>query len=342
MAQSGVYADLRFAKVPTGRSMACQALEAALGMDEAESPYENTPPGQAPAGQDEQGGQPSPGPWRRLRSVPVGLLAACLLLLATAIALGACYWQVTRRLQEASRAHAAERGRLSEQVSVREQRLEQMDLELARAREELQRAWLEANSSQLEAQSLDVELGRTMGVLGMMEKELQDVKGKLNASESTVSSLRSCSNIDCCPSGWVLYRGKCLFISAEKKTWEDSRTECDTKISQLLITKSWSRWTVPNFLKNSDTPYWIGLYKSSYPWFEYGYGLEEEDLSEEGGTDAWIWTDGSLYERSWQWKSNGSCAIISHGSIKPAQCDGDDDVHFWICEKAPGPSSPFM
>uniref|UniRef100_A0A8C6Z1Q9 CD72 molecule n=1 Tax=Nothoprocta perdicaria TaxID=30464 RepID=A0A8C6Z1Q9_NOTPE len=310
MAQSGVYADLRFAKVPTGRSMACQALEAALGMDEAESPYENTPPGQAPAGQDEQGGQPSPGPWRRLRSVPVGLLAACLLLLATAIALGACYWQVTRRLQEASRAHAAERGRLSEQVSVREQRLEQMDLELARAREELQRAWLEANSSQLEAQSLDVELGRTMGVLGMMEKELQDVKGKLNASESTVSSLRSCSNIDCCPSGWVLYRGKCLFISAEKKTWEDSRTECDTKISQLLITKSWSRWTVPVPCAG------------------------RRGLGALGAEKAW--------KGARLWKSNGSCAIISHGSIKPAQCDGDDDVHFWICEKAPGPSSPFM
>ncbi|NXD14061.1 CD72 protein, partial [Nothocercus nigrocapillus] len=342
MAQSVVYADLRFAKVPTGRSMACQALEAALGMDEAESPYENMQPGQAPAGQDEQAARPSPGPWRRLRSIPVGLLAACLLLLAIAVALGGCYWQVTRRLQDASRAHAAERGRLSQQASVREQSLEQTRLKLAQARAELQRAWLEGNSSQVEMESLDLELDRTMGVLGTMEKELQDVKSKLNASESTVSSLRSCSNIDCCPSGWVMYRSKCLFISAEKKTWEDSKADCDMKISHLLITKSWSRWTVPNFLKNSDTPYWIGLYKSSYPWFEYGYGLEEEDPSEEGGTDAWIWIDGSLYERSWQWRSNGSCAIISHGSIKPAQCDGDDDVHFWICEKAPGPSSPFL
>lgn len=50
---------------------------------------------------------------------------------------------------------------------------------------------------------------------------------------------------DCCPSGWLLYRGKCLFISSEKKTWEDSRDECEKKYSQLLVTKSWSRWTVP-------------------------------------------------------------------------------------------------
>ena len=50
---------------------------------------------------------------------------------------------------------------------------------------------------------------------------------------------------DCCPSGWLLYRGKCLFVSTDKKTWDDSRAECEEKYSQLLITKSWSRWTLP-------------------------------------------------------------------------------------------------
>ncbi|KFV27479.1 C-type lectin domain family 17, member A, partial [Tauraco erythrolophus] len=184
------------------------------------------------------------------------------------------------------------------------------------------------------------ELGRARQELAVLEKEMQEVQGKLNNSESTVAVLRSCTAIDCCPSGWLLYRGKCLFISSEKKTWEDSRVECEKKYSQLLVTKSWSRWTVPTFLKNADISYWIGLQKSSFPWYDYGW-LEEEDPEGEGVSDAWFWVDGSLYERPWQSKSNGSCAIISRGNIKPAQCDGPNDLHLWICEKAAGPSSPF-
>ncbi|NXX17225.1 CD72 protein, partial [Podargus strigoides] len=339
MAQSVVYADLRFAKVMGGRSMASQALEAALGMDEAESPYENMQT--APVGQDGDGAEPSPGRWSWRWCIPVGLLVTCLLLVVATVALGACYWQVTRRLQDISREHAAEQGRLSQEVSAREQSLEQTRLELVWARAELQRAWQEGNSSRLELGSRDAELERVMGVLGKMEKDMQAVQGKLNNSESTVAILRSCTAIDCCPSGWLLYRGKCLFVSSEKKTWEDSRDECEKKYSQLLVTKSWSRWTVPTFLKNADIPYWIGLQKGSFPWYEYDW-LEEGYPDGEGASDAWFWVDGSLYERPWQWKSNASCAIISHGSIKPAQCAGPDDLHLWICEKAVGPSSSFI
>ncbi|NXD87753.1 CD72 protein, partial [Halcyon senegalensis] len=341
MAQSLVYADLRFAKVMGGRSMASQALEAALGIDEAESPYENRQP--APEGPDGDGAQvqANSGCWSRWWCIPVGLLAICLLLLVATVALGACYWQVTRSLEDTSREHAAEQGRLSQEVITREQSLEQTRKELAWARAELQRAWREGNSSQLELGSRDAELRRIMGVLGKMEKEMQEVQGKLNNSESTVAILRSCTAIDCCPSGWLLYRGKCLFISSEKKTWEDSRDECEKKYSQLLITKSWSRWTVPSFLKNADIPYWIGLQKSSFPWYDYGW-LEEDDPDGDGVPDVWFWVDGSLYERPWQLKSNGSCAIISRGNIKPAECTSPDDLHFWICEKTAGPSSPFI
>ncbi|NXI68031.1 CD72 protein, partial [Anseranas semipalmata] len=336
MAQSVLYADLRFAKGPWGHGTASQVLGAALGMDEAESPYENMASGPVPAGPPGEGTRHSPGRWSRRQCVFVGLLVACLLLLVAAVVLGACYWQVTRQLRDASLEQAAERGRFSQEARAREQSLEQARRELAQARAELQRAWREGNSSRLELGRQEAELERVSGA----ERDLQDTQGRLNASESTVTLLRSCTAIDCCPSGWLLYRGKCLFVSSEKKTWDDSRAECEKKYSQLLITKSWSRWTVPSFLKNADTAYWIGLQKSIFPWYDYGW-LEEGEADEDGVTDAWFWVDGSLYERPWQSKLNGSCAIISRGNIKPAPCDGPDDLRLWICEKAAGPSSPF-
>ncbi|NXC22514.1 CD72 protein, partial [Corythaeola cristata] len=257
MAQSVVYADLRFAKVMGSRTMGSQALEAgespqdtlccrchaqppglsrsphfpstALGMDEAESPYENSEP--APAGQDGDGdgAQPSTEHWSRWWCVLVGLLATCLVLLVATVSLGVCYWQLTRTLRDTSLEHTAEQGRLSQELSARERSLEQTRLELAWARAELQRAWREGNDSHLELGSRDAELRRAGQELVMLEKEMQEVQRKLNNSESTVAVLRSCTAIDCCPSGWLLYRGKCLFISSEKKTWEDSRDECEKK-----------------------------------------------------------------------------------------------------------------
>ncbi|KAM6109093.1 B-cell differentiation antigen CD72-like [Phoenicopterus ruber ruber] len=235
MAQSVVYADLKFAAVPPLTTPASPTAP-----EEDDSPYENVPLGSVPAA-------PSPGRWPRRWRIPVGLLAASLLLLllVATVALGACYWQVTRSLQDTSREHAAEQGRLSQEVSTRERSLEQARLELAWARAELQRAWREGNSSRLEVGSLSGRLADVTEVLGKTEKEMQEVQEELRASQSTVSSLRACVNTDCCPSGWVLYRSKCLFISVEKKTWQESETDCRRRSAQLLVQGNWPSWTVP-------------------------------------------------------------------------------------------------
>ncbi|NWR85699.1 CD72 protein, partial [Furnarius figulus] len=221
MAQSVVYADLKFATGPPSTIP-----------DEDDSPYENVQPGPVPAA-------PSPEHSPRRWCIPRGLLAASLilllLLLVAIVALGTCYWQVTRSLWDASHDHAAEQSRLSQELSAREQSLEQTELELAWARAELQRAWHEGNISQLELEKLSAELGHVRGILGKTEKEMQEVQGKLNSSESTVSSLRACVNTECCPSGWVLYRSKCLFISVKKNNWKDSLYDCRDKLAQLLV-----------------------------------------------------------------------------------------------------------
>ncbi|NXW09295.1 CD72 protein, partial [Fregetta grallaria] len=251
MAQSVVYADLKFVAAPPLTAPACPAAP-----DEDDSPYENVPLGPVPASRhgvvalgprgDARGHSSLAGRWSRHWRVPAGLLAASLLLLMVAIvALGACYWQVTRRLWDTSQEHAAEQGRLSQEVSAREQSLEQTRLELAWARAELQRAWREGNSSRLELGSRDAELGRARQELAVLQKEMQEVRGELMASESNVSSLRACVNTDCCPPGWVLYKSKCLFISVAQKSWWDSHYDCRKKSAGLLVQGDWPSWTVP-------------------------------------------------------------------------------------------------
>ncbi|NXM42296.1 CD72 protein, partial [Gymnorhina tibicen] len=245
MAQSVVYADLKFAAGPPSTVP-----------DEDDSPYENVPLGPVTAAPSPGGPQGDAcgcsslaGRWTRRWRVPTALLAASLLLLLLLLvavaALGACYWQVTRSLRDTSREHVAERGRLSQELRAQEQSLEQTQLELAWAREELQRAWYEGNITQMELESRNAELGRTQQELAVLQEEMQVVQGKLNTSESTVSSLRACVNTDCCPKGWVLYRSKCLYISVTKKTWQESQEDCAGRSAQLLIPDDWSSWIVP-------------------------------------------------------------------------------------------------
>ncbi|NWS10292.1 CD72 protein, partial [Pachyramphus minor] len=221
MAQNVVYADLKFAEGSPSTIP-----------DEDDSPYENVLPGPVTAAPSPEH---SPRQWHTPKALLPASLVLLLLLLVAIVALGACYWQVTRSLQDTSRDYAAEQSRLSQELSAQEQSLEQTELELAWARTQLQRAWHEGNISQLELESLNTELGHVRGVLGKMEKEMQEVQRKLNNSESTVSSLRACVNTECCPLGWVLYRSKCLFISVQKMTWLNSKNDCKQKSAQLLV-----------------------------------------------------------------------------------------------------------
>ncbi|NXB14184.1 CD72 protein, partial [Rhagologus leucostigma] len=225
MAQSVVYADLKFAAGPPSTVP-----------DEDDSPYENVPLGPVTAAPSPGG---NPGRWTWRWRVPTALLAASLLLLLLLLvavaALGACYWQVTRSLRDTSHEHMAEQGRLSQELRAREQSLERTQLELAWARVELQRAWHEGNITQMELESRNAELRRTQQELAVLQEEMQVVQGKLNTSESTVSSLRACVNTDCCPKGWVLYKSKCLYISVTKKTWQESQQDCAGRSARLLV-----------------------------------------------------------------------------------------------------------
>ncbi|KAM8982900.1 B-cell differentiation antigen CD72-like [Ara ararauna] len=268
MAQSLVYADLKFAASPPLAVPSCPAAP-----DEDDSPYENVLLGTVPA-------EPSPGRWPRRWCVPMGPLATSLLVLLVllvvlvvgTVALGTCYWQLTRSLRDASREHAAQQGRLEQELSAREQRLEQTQLELARARAELGRAWRDGNSSRAQLELQDMELGRARQELAELHRDVQRLQGELNSSQSTVASLRACVNTECCPSGWVLYRSKCLFVSVESNMWRDSQQYCQRQSAQLLLLDVWSSWTMPVQSRGAAAPQGWGLFVQGH---SHMYWIEE-------------------------------------------------------------------
>ncbi|KAM4879283.1 B-cell differentiation antigen CD72-like [Sylvia borin] len=305
MAQSVVYADLKFAAAPSSTVP-----------DDDERSYENVPLGPVTA-------EPSPGPWTRRWRVRRALLAAgllLLLLLVAVVALSACYWQVSRSLQDTSREHTAEQGRLSQELSAREQSLEQTKLELAWAREELQRAWHDGNITQVELESRNAELGKTQENLAVLQEELQVVQGRLNASESTVSSLRACMNSDCCPRGWVLFRSKCLYISVAKKTWMESYQDCSGKSAQLLAQDSRPTLIVPHFVHESNASYWIGTrafreIRRTSVWTDHRYLLKRHIPDCSSVVNGEIWNKNCVYR--FQWICEKSPKLSSASETRP-------------------------
>nr|XP_038026628.1 B-cell differentiation antigen CD72-like isoform X2 [Anas platyrhynchos] len=284
MAHSVLYADLRFAKGPRGHGMASGVLRAAPGMDEADSPYENVAPGPAPVRPAGEGTRHSPD------------------------------WQATRELRDTSLEQAAERGRFSQEARAWEQSLEQARRELAQARAELQRAWREGNSSLLELGRQEAELARVSGALAGAQRELQDVQGRLEAGERAASSLRACLDADCCPPGWLLYHGKCLFVSSEKKNWWLSQDDCKGRASQLLLHDERQAWALPPFLHTSGSKYWV-----------------EEQIASAAGLV--VQQDEELYEMH---PYPAKCSLSAAKGIERSSCRR---YHQWICEQPPRLSS---
>uniref|UniRef100_A0A8B9ZRD5 B-cell differentiation antigen CD72 n=1 Tax=Anas zonorhyncha TaxID=75864 RepID=A0A8B9ZRD5_9AVES len=274
MAHSVLYADLRFAKGPRGHGMASGVLGAAPGMDEADSPYENVAPGPAPVRPAGEGTRHSPD------------------------------WQATRELRDTSLEQAAERGRFSQEARAWEQSLEQAHRELAQARTELQRAWREGNSSLLELGRQEAELARVSGALAGAQRELQDVQGRLEAGERAASSLRACLDADCCPPGWLLYHGKCLFVSSEKKSWRLSQDDCEGRASRLLLHDERQAWALPPFLLEGSTKYWVKPRTKNAARTEESFGY------------------------TWRWE----CALMGSGIVDLTYCYG---FYHWVCEQPP-------
>uniref|UniRef100_A0A096M6Z0 C-type lectin domain-containing protein n=1 Tax=Poecilia formosa TaxID=48698 RepID=A0A096M6Z0_POEFO len=119
------------------------------------------------------------------------------------------------------------------------------------------------------------------------------------------------------PQGWRIFGGSAYYISSTEKTWQESRTYCQSVGADLMIINSKEE---QDFANSFQTYMWIGL----------------TDSETEG---RWKWVDGSPLTTSY-WRDgepNGK-TVENCGDIKTftAEKSWNDEncshSHKWICE----------
>ncbi|XP_042303814.1 B-cell differentiation antigen CD72-like [Sceloporus undulatus] len=286
--------------------------------EQGEVAYENVEGPRPLEGQENPKESRGSEPWVK-RTTVLGLLAACLFLLAAAVGLGVRYGQVSGQLQRASQDHAANTSVLTQRVSALNRSLAEMEVHLRQAKADL-------NSTQVALWKSHVAKERTRKHLEKMEDQLKDANRSLDAlkREEEAMEARLCQQIGCCPSGWTLFRWKCLWVSQELKTWEESQEDCKERGSQLMLLKGpWDdRWGLEGALGQTNSlrsnGHWIGLNKEKNKW-------------------VFRWVDGSHYEGTKKFGRSPDCVKVTQGNLVQDSCSYR---RRFICERPAGSMRP--
>ncbi|CAL8399179.1 unnamed protein product [Arctogadus glacialis] len=101
--------------------------------------------------------------------------------------------------------------------------------------------------------------------------QLQTINNNVTLERDQLKELQRLSDGGGCLAGWQPHGASCYFLSAEKKSWNASRQDCQDKDADLVVIHSEEE---QNFINNFCWSVWIGL-----------HDMESES--------EWKWVDGS-------------------------------------------------
>ncbi|XP_067336355.1 C-type lectin domain family 4 member E-like [Channa argus] len=168
-------------------------------------------------------------------------------------------------------------------------------------------------------------------------KQIETLRTEKISLQSNISALEgTCGR---CLPGWSLHNSSCYFFSyvessTEKKNWPDSRADCITRGSDLVVIDNQEEQT---FVSDS-----IENMVSGRRFWENGFWIGLTDTETEG---TWIWINNvtEVEQRYWiDGEPNDvghrgeDCGLVVHSTENPwktrydANCD--DTKRHWICE----------
>ncbi|KAK2830898.1 hypothetical protein Q5P01_018829 [Channa striata] len=156
---------------------------------------------------------------------------------------------------------------------------------------------------------------------------MKQLQGNNSQLQDEIKKLKNQIQGKVCPVGWTKSGCSCYFKSTEKKTWFDSRTDCQNKGSYLVIINSKEEQEIVSELRKNEES-WIGL-KTEY----------------EGRRYKWKWVDGSSLTLSFlatgehhTWQSYAAyCDQQGRWRSVYYSHNNHDNYYYyeknWICEK---------
>ncbi|XP_078146108.1 uncharacterized protein LOC139928190 [Centroberyx gerrardi] len=204
---------------------------------------------------------------------------------------------------------------------------------LTKERDNLQASYnlLEKGTNQLQASyaaliqqrdQLQISYNNTTAEKDKLKMRYDNLTAEREQLQREVERLNATMREKTCLPGWKKFQNSCYFTSTVRKSWTQSRQDCQSKGADLAIINSPEEMSFINGLYGDGAEIWIGL-------------------SDKGVEGDWKWVDGtSLTTAYWgkdqpnSWNGHQDCAEFwrrhtGNGVWNDESCDSNEK---WICE----------
>nr|XP_046269400.1 uncharacterized protein LOC124072218 [Scatophagus argus] len=208
--------------------------------------------------------------------------------------------------------------------------------DIIKAKEDAQAALVKESSNHVQ---LKLQVKQHRSLTDSLQGQIETLhKEKMNLQSNKTALEESCGR---CRTGWLFLKSACYYFSSRhvsnsKKNWFDSRTDCISQGSDLLVINNLEEQQLisNNFPKES----------SSGIWWQRGFWIGLTDVATAG---SWVWVNNVTEVETMYWKNgqpnndgpqSGSCAAFyyytdSRRTWYNGNCQ--DHQYNWICEMQP-------